>query len=68
MQVQTLLMDQIQDLLPQLNDHQVKAYFLIESILLWQYYPISNPEALAPQVVELFKDFDDPDVKCMLSV
>ncbi|KAJ7821329.1 P-loop containing nucleoside triphosphate hydrolase protein, partial [Mycena olivaceomarginata] len=64
MQVQTPLMGQIQDLLPQLNDHQIKAYFLIESIHLWEYYPISNPEALASQVLELFKHFDDPDLKC----
>ncbi|KAJ7318392.1 P-loop containing nucleoside triphosphate hydrolase protein, partial [Mycena albidolilacea] len=64
MQVQTSLMGQIQDLLPQLNDHHLKSYFLIESIRLWQYYPISDPEALASQVVELFKDFDDPDLKC----
>jgi hypothetical protein len=41
---------------------------LIESIRLWQYHPISDPEALASQVVELFKDFDDPDLKCVLSV
>ncbi|KAJ7900648.1 hypothetical protein B0H14DRAFT_3752927 [Mycena olivaceomarginata] len=64
MQVQTPLMDQIQDLLPRLNDHQIEAYFLIESIHLWKYYPISDPEALASQVEELFKDFDDPDLKC----
>ncbi|KAJ7812823.1 P-loop containing nucleoside triphosphate hydrolase protein [Mycena olivaceomarginata] len=64
MQAQTPLMGQIQDLLPQLNDHQLKAYFLIESIFLWRYYPISNPEALASQVVELFEDFNDPDLKC----
>ncbi|KAJ7867187.1 hypothetical protein B0H14DRAFT_3132919 [Mycena olivaceomarginata] len=62
--VQTFLMGQIQDLLPQLNDCQLKAYFLIESISLWKYYPISDPEALASQVVELFKDFDDPNLKC----
>ncbi|KAJ7681536.1 hypothetical protein B0H14DRAFT_3678208 [Mycena olivaceomarginata] len=34
------------------------------SISSWQYYPISDPEALASQVLELFKDFDDPDLKC----
>jgi hypothetical protein len=68
MQAQTSLMAQIQDLLPQLNDHQLKAYVLIELLRLWQYYPISKPEALASQVVELFKDFDDPDLKCVLSV
>ncbi|KAJ7885321.1 hypothetical protein B0H14DRAFT_3128188 [Mycena olivaceomarginata] len=64
MQVQTSLMGQIQDLLPQLNDHQLTAFFLIESIRMWRYYPISDPEALASQVVELFKDFNDPDLKC----
>jgi hypothetical protein len=68
LQVQTPLMGQIQDLLPQLNDHQLKAYFLIESICLWQYYPISDPEALVSQVVELFMNFNDPDLKCVLSV
>ncbi|KAJ7804996.1 hypothetical protein B0H14DRAFT_2527051 [Mycena olivaceomarginata] len=68
MQVQAPLMGQIQDLLPQLNDHHLKAYFLIESIRLWQYYPISDPEALASQVVELFKDFEDLDLKCVLSL
>jgi hypothetical protein len=67
MQVQTPLMGRIQDLLPQLNDHRLKAYFLIDSIRLWRYYPISDAETLASQVVELFKDFDDPDLKCVLS-
>ncbi|KAJ7857982.1 hypothetical protein B0H14DRAFT_2578149 [Mycena olivaceomarginata] len=57
-------MSQIQDILLQLNDHRLKAYFLIESIDLWRNYPISYPEALTSQVVELFKDFDDPDLKC----
>ncbi|KAJ7738554.1 hypothetical protein B0H14DRAFT_3168166 [Mycena olivaceomarginata] len=64
--VQPPLMGHIQDFLPQLNDHRLKAYFLIESIRLWQYYPNSDPEALASQVVELFKNFDDPDLKCRL--
>jgi hypothetical protein len=68
MQVQTSLMDHIQHLLLQLNDHQLKAYILTQSIRLWRYYPISDPEALASQAVELFKDFDDPDLKCVLSV
>jgi hypothetical protein len=67
MQVQPPLFGQIQDLLPQLNDPQLKAYFLIESIRLWQYDPISDPEALASQALELFEHFDDPDLKCVLS-
>ncbi|KAJ7788823.1 hypothetical protein B0H14DRAFT_2627878 [Mycena olivaceomarginata] len=36
---------------------------LRSSTYCWQYYPVSDPEALASQVVELFKDFDDPDLK-----
>jgi hypothetical protein len=68
MQVQTPLMGKILALLPQLNDHQLNAYFLIESIRLWRNYPISDPEALASQVLQLFRDFDDPDLKCVLSV
>ncbi|KAJ7691392.1 hypothetical protein B0H14DRAFT_2550558 [Mycena olivaceomarginata] len=67
MQVHTPLIGQIQDLLPQLNDHQLKAYFLIESFRLWHFSPTYDPEALASQVLELFKHFDDPDLKCVLS-
>jgi hypothetical protein len=67
MQVQTPLIGQIPDILSQLSDHQLEAYFLIESLRLWHYHP-SDPEALASQVVELFKDFNDLDLKCMLSI
>jgi hypothetical protein len=68
MQVQPPLFGQIQDILPQLSDHRLEAYFSIELFRLWQYYPISDPEALASQVLDLFKHFDDPDLKCVLSV
>jgi hypothetical protein len=68
MQVQTPLTGQIQDLFPQLNDHQVKAYFLMDSFRLWQYHPTHDPEGLASQVLELFKHIDDPDLKCGLSL
>ncbi|KAJ7334922.1 hypothetical protein DFH08DRAFT_1019594 [Mycena albidolilacea] len=44
------LMGQIQDLLSQLNNRQLKANLLIESIGVWKYYPIANPEALASQL------------------
>ncbi|KAJ7697563.1 hypothetical protein B0H14DRAFT_3174402 [Mycena olivaceomarginata] len=63
-QVQTPLIDQIPEILLQLGDHRLEAYFLIESIQMWQYQPTHNPEGLASQVMELFKDFDDPDLKC----
>ncbi|KAJ7812784.1 hypothetical protein B0H14DRAFT_2523204 [Mycena olivaceomarginata] len=68
MQVRTPLIGQIQDLLPQPSDHHLEAYFLTESIDMGQYYPNYDPEALASQILELFKHFDDPDLKCVLSV
>jgi hypothetical protein len=64
----TLLIGQVQDILPQLHDHQVKAYFLIELLYRWRSYSISDPEDLAFQVLELLKHFDDPDLKCVLSI
>ncbi|KAJ7665491.1 hypothetical protein B0H14DRAFT_3696467 [Mycena olivaceomarginata] len=68
MQASTPLMAQIQDLLPQLDDRRLEAYCLIHSILLWQYYPTYDREALASQVFELFQHFDDPDLKCKFYV
>jgi hypothetical protein len=67
-QTATPLMNQIQDLLPQLNDHRLKAYFFIESIHRLQYDPISDPDTLLSQVLEHFKYFDDPDLKCVFNV
>ncbi|KAJ7787771.1 hypothetical protein B0H14DRAFT_3579018 [Mycena olivaceomarginata] len=62
----TPLMGQTQDLLTQLNDHRLKAYFLIELLNQWQSYPISDPEALAFRALEHLNYFDDPDLKCRL--
>jgi hypothetical protein len=67
LQTQTLLLNQIQDLLPQLNDHRLKAYFFIESIHSLQSDPISDPDTLLFQVLEHFKYFDDTDLKCVFS-
>jgi hypothetical protein len=65
---QTLLRNQIYDLFPQLDDHQLKAYFMIESISWLQNDSISDPDTLVSQVWEHFKYFDDPDLKCVFSV
>ncbi|KAJ7698216.1 hypothetical protein B0H14DRAFT_2549231 [Mycena olivaceomarginata] len=64
----TLLIGQVQDMFPQLHDHRLKAYFLIELVYRWQYVPISDPDSLVSQALEHFKYFDDPDLKCVLSV
>ncbi|KAJ7846693.1 hypothetical protein B0H14DRAFT_2357491 [Mycena olivaceomarginata] len=67
-QTATPLTAQIQDLLPQLNDHRLNAYFFVESIYRGQYEQISDPDTLVSQVLEHFKYFDDPDLKCVFSV
>ncbi|KAJ7350877.1 hypothetical protein DFH08DRAFT_806856 [Mycena albidolilacea] len=64
--LQTLLTKQIQDLLPQLNDHRLKAYFIIDVLNRWGSYPNSDFEALAFQALEHLGHFDDPDLKCKL--
>jgi hypothetical protein len=70
LQPQTLLMSQIQDLLPQLNDHRLKAYFLIELVYRWHWQDVSmsDPDSLVSQALEHFKYFDDPDLECVLSI
>jgi hypothetical protein len=67
-QTATSLRGQIQDLLPQLNDHRLKVYFLIQLIHQLQSDPISDPDTLVSQVLEHFKYFDDPDLNCVFSV
>jgi hypothetical protein len=64
----TLLIGQAQDVLPQLHDHQLKAYFIIELLNQFGSYPNSELEALAFRALEHLKHFDDPDLKCVLSV
>jgi hypothetical protein len=66
LQTPTPLMSQIHDLLTQLKDRQLKAYFATELFGLWNSYPILNPEGLASQTLEYFQHFDDPDLQCML--
>ncbi|KAJ7869895.1 P-loop containing nucleoside triphosphate hydrolase protein [Mycena olivaceomarginata] len=63
-----LLIGQVQDILPQLHDHRLKAYFIIELLNRLGSYPNSDLEALAFQALEHLKHFDDPDLKCVLSV
>jgi hypothetical protein len=58
---------QVQDILPQLHDHRLKAYFMNELFNRYPSYQISDPEALAFQALEHLKHFDDPDLKCVLS-
>jgi hypothetical protein len=68
MHTKTTLMGHSQDLLTQLNDHRLKAYFMIDLLNRWQSYPTSEPEALALRALEHLEHVDDPDLKCVLSI
>jgi hypothetical protein len=61
------LIQQIQNVLPHPCDHRLEAYLIIEWLSSWVHHSISNPETLASEALERFKEFDDPDLKCMLS-
>jgi hypothetical protein len=64
-QGQTPLISQIQDLIPQSNDHRLEVYFITELFRLWVYYKISDPGALVSQALGHFPYFDDPVLKCV---
>ncbi|KAJ7870863.1 P-loop containing nucleoside triphosphate hydrolase protein [Mycena leptocephala] len=56
------LIQQIHNVLPCPCDHRLEAYLIMEQL----NSSISNPETLAADALEHFKEFDDPDLKCML--
>jgi hypothetical protein len=58
----TSLIQQIRNILPCPYDHRLEVYFIMECCNSWMY-SISNAEFDA---LEHFKEFDDPDLKCML--
>jgi hypothetical protein len=60
------LIQQIHIVLPHPCDHRLEAYFIIECIDAWTSYPISN--TLVSKALESLKQFNDQDIKCMLSV
>jgi hypothetical protein len=57
------LIQEIQNVLPHPCNHRLEAYFFIECLNSWMY-SISNLET---QALDHFKEFDDLDLKCMLS-
>jgi hypothetical protein len=61
------LIQQIHNVLPCPCDHHLEAYFITACLHLGGSYLISNVEILACEALEHFKEFDDPDLKCMLS-
>jgi hypothetical protein len=60
------LIQQIQNVLPYPRDHRLEAHFIIEC-LKSQTNSISNLETLTSSALKQFEEFDDSDLKCMLS-
>ncbi|KAJ7922738.1 hypothetical protein B0H13DRAFT_2408025 [Mycena leptocephala] len=56
------LLQHIRNVLPYPHDHRLEAYFIMECCNSWMY-SISNAES---DVLEHFKEFDDPDLKCRI--
>jgi hypothetical protein len=52
--------------LPYPHDHHLEAYFITEWLNSWDLHSISNLDPVS-DALEHFKEFDDPDLKCMLS-
>jgi hypothetical protein len=68
MHIPTLLIGQVQDILPQIHDDRLKAYFMIELLTQWGSYPKSDFEALASRALEHLKQLNEPDLECMFNV
>ncbi|KAJ7715389.1 P-loop containing nucleoside triphosphate hydrolase protein [Mycena metata] len=59
----TTLLEDITNLLPSLTDHRLKAYLTAELIQSWRNHSISDLESLIVEVLNHFKDFNDPDLE-----
>jgi hypothetical protein len=62
----TSLFQQIQNILPHPCDHHLEAYFITECLDSW-HLNILNAHILVSETLESLKEFDDPDLECMLS-
>jgi hypothetical protein len=57
----------IHNVLPYPCDHRLETYFIMEWLNSRTLHPIFNPDILVSKALEHFKEFDDPDLKCMLA-
>jgi hypothetical protein len=58
---------QIHNILPRPCDHRLEAYYILSFFNPVGHPSISVTETLVFEVLEHFKHFDDPDLKCMVS-
>jgi hypothetical protein len=61
------LMAQIYDILPQPSNHQLEICFIIELLSSRRGYQNFDSDTLVSKALEHSKQFDDPDLKCMIS-
>lgn len=61
------LIQHIHNVLPHPCNHRLEAYLIIEQLSSWALHSSSDPETLVSEALEHFKEFDDIDLKCMLS-
>jgi hypothetical protein len=61
------LIQEIQNVLPHPCDHRLEVYFITECLDSWGLYHTLNADTLASESLENLKEFNDPDLKCMLS-
>ncbi|KAJ7732163.1 hypothetical protein B0H16DRAFT_1328906 [Mycena metata] len=64
----TLLMKDINHLLPSLQDHQLKTFLIVELLDSFPFHPISHPEMLITQALDNLKHVAEPALECMFSV
>jgi hypothetical protein len=61
------LIGQIYDILPQPKNYQLEIHFIIELLRSRREYPNFDPDTLVSKALQHIKQFDDPDLKCMIS-
>ncbi|KAJ7800599.1 P-loop containing nucleoside triphosphate hydrolase protein [Mycena leptocephala] len=60
------LLQQIHNVFPHPHDHRLEVYFIIEHLNSGIFHSIFNPDTMASEALKHFKEYDDPDLKCML--
>jgi hypothetical protein len=59
------LLEEIPNFLPQLTDHRLEAYFIMQQLTEWRYRSINqSAKKLIDLALEHFKYFDEPDMQC----
>ncbi|KAJ7457435.1 hypothetical protein FB451DRAFT_1047374 [Mycena latifolia] len=61
------LMNHIPNILPHSRDRRLEVYFIMTFLFRYIDNPVPNVENLVNQALKYLPQFDDPDLKCLLS-